>query len=375
MRRGRFAQAAIGLAIAALLTLGCAGGDAREARGADAPADSAPASVAFCPSVDLDSARLAEVYERAAALPRLHSLLVARHGTLQAEEYFRGPGRDARANIKSVSKSLVSALVGIAIAEGHLSGVDQPAAPFFDRYLAGNADPRVSQITIGHLLSMQSGLEPTSFGNYGEWVSSPNWVRYAITRPIVDEPGGRMLYSTGSTHLLSAILTRATGMSTFAYARERLAEPLGIQLRPWATDPQGIFFGGNEMRLTPREMLRFGELYRNGGGHEGRQIVPAQWIRDSWEPRTVSPFNGHRYGYGWWIKEAGGFPVYFAWGYGGQYIFIVPDLELVAVTTSDAATATRDGGHLRAIHSLIDNGIIPAAVSGKGVPCPETAGS
>jgi CubicO group peptidase (beta-lactamase class C family) len=374
VRSARAARALAALAILIVLLAACSGGDAREAPRADAPVGAVAATAPFCPSVGLDSARLAEVYQRAAALPRLHSLLVARHGTLEAEEYFRGPGRDGRANIKSASKSVLSALVGIAIAEGHLTGVDQRIAPFFERDLRENPDPRKPQITIGHLLSMQSGLEPTSFGNYGQWVSSSNWVRYAITRPMVDEPGGRMLYSTGSTHLLSAILTRAAGMSTFAYARERLAEPLGIELRPWTTDPQGIFFGGNEMRLTPREMLRFGELYRNGGVYQGRQIVPAEWLRESWEARTVSPLNGHRYGYGWWIKQAHGHPVYFAWGYGGQYIFVVPDLELVAVTTSDPAAATRDGGHLRAVHSLLDNGIVPAAQVGRGTACAGSQG-
>src|SRR5690606_28437268 len=130
--------------------------------------------------------------------------------------------------------------------------------------------------------------------------------------PMVEEPGGRMQYSTGTSHLLSAILTRATGRSTFAYAREMLAEPLGIDLRPWTTDPQGIYFGGNEMRMTPRDLLRFGELYLAGGELNGRRILSSDWIRRSWRPRTVSRYNPNRYGYGWWIKEAAGHPVYFA---------------------------------------------------------------
>ena len=337
---------------------------------ADAPSaearasTSAPVAPAAPKSVGLDSARLAAAYTRAEELPRLRTLLIARHGTLQAERRFRGPGFDAPANIKSVSKSILSALVGIAMAEGHLTGVDQPIAPFFPQHLGSGADPRKQRITVGNLLSMQSGLESTSFGNYGAWVSSPNWVRYAITRPLVDNPGGRMLYSTGSTHLLSAILTRATGQSTLAYARAKLAEPLGIRMRSWPTDPQGIYFGGNEMRLTPHEMLRFGELYRNGGVYQGKQIIPADWIRESWQPRTVSPWNGHRYGYGWWMRDTGPRRVYFAWGYGGQFIFVVPDLELTVVTTSDPDAPTRDGGHLRAVHALLDEFIIPAAEHG-----------
>lgn len=311
----------------------------------------------------LDSLRLEQAYAEAAAMPRMRSLLVARHGEILREAYFGGARREGHANIKSASKSVVSTLVGIAIAEGHLQGVDQPIAHFFERYLGEGSDPRKQAITIGNLLSMQSGLEPTSGRNYGAWVSSPNWVRHAIGRPMVTEPGGRMLYSTGSTHLLSAILAQATGMSTYAYARERLAKPIGIELRPWPTDPQGVYFGGNEMRMRPRDMVRFGELYRNGGVWEGKRILPEEWIRQSWTPRTSSPYNGHRYGYGWWIRKSSDYPVYFAWGYGGQFIFVVPELELTVVTTS-VADAPREGDHLREIHALLDRWIVPAAEAG-----------
>ena len=311
----------------------------------------------------LDSTLLAEAYARAAQLPRLRSLLVARDGELLGEAYFHGASRNGRANVKSASKSIISALVGIAIAEGDLEGLDQPVAPFFQDYVAGNADPRINTVTVGHLLSMQAGLEPTSFGNYGSWVASSNWVRNALQRRFVDDPGGRMLYSTGSTHILSALLTRATGMSTLQYARTKLFGPMGIELVGWTRDPQGVYFGGNEMGLRPRELLTFAELYRNGGRHEGRQLVPEAWIQESWQQRTVSPFNGHGYGLGWWLRNRRGYDVRFAWGYGGQYAFIVPELGLTVVTTSDAISA-REGDHNRALHDLLTNVLIPAAERG-----------
>lgn len=311
----------------------------------------------------LDSLLLAQAYAAAAELPRLHSLLVARHGELAGEEYFRGPGPGARANIKSASKSIISALVGIALEEGHLEGLDQPIASFFPSAIAEDADPRLHAITIENLLSMQAGLEPTSGRNYGAWVTSGNWVGYALARPFADDPGGRMQYSTGSSHLLSAILTRATGMSTLEYARTRLARPLGIELAAWARDPQGIYFGGNDMFLRPRDMLKFGELYRNGGRYEGTQIIPEEWIRRSWMQRTTSRYNRNGYGLGWWMRSARGYGIYFAWGYGGQYIFIVPQLELTVVTTSDPA-APREGRHNRTLHRLLDELLIPAAVQG-----------
>lgn len=328
--------------------------------------DPPPAATEAAPVVrveGLDSTLLARAFERAAELPRLHSLIVARHGELVRERYFRGPGRDRVANIKSASKTVIAALVGIAIAEGHLEGLDQRVAPFFPEYIPDDADPRLDALTIGDLLSMRSGLEPTSFGNYGRWVSSRNWVRFVLQRPFVDDPGGRMLYSTGSSHLLSAILTRATGMSTHAYARSRLGRPLAIEIPSWTRDPQGVFFGGNEMALRPRDLLTFGELFRNGGVHDGERIVPESWIRESWVRRTTSPFNGHGYGLGWWLRTSNGFDVRFAWGYGGQYVFIVPDLALTVVTTSDAYSA-REGDHNRALHDLLDDYIIPAALAG-----------
>ncbi len=344
----------------ALFLAACGGDDGRPAAGQDT------ARAAVAATRGLDASILGDVYARAAALPRLRSLLVARQDTLLREAYFHGATAAGRANIKSASKSIVSALVGIAIAEGKLKGLDQPIAPFFPQYIGPSADPRLRRVTIGNLLSMQTGLEPTSFGNYGDWVESRNWVRYVLTRRFVDDPGGRMLYSTGSTHVLSAILTKATGMSTLAYARSRLMQPLGIELAPWPRDPQGVYFGGNEMRLRPRDLLRFGELYLHRGRSGGRQLVPDAWITDEWTPWTTSPFNGYEYGLGWWHRRSGAHDVYFAWGAGGQYLFLVPDLQLLAVMTSDPSEG-HDHEHNRALHALLDD-LVRAAERGAGAP-------
>jgi CubicO group peptidase (beta-lactamase class C family) len=351
--------------LAAVLLAGCA--DAGGQGGAGSPpaepaAERSPAP-APPPTVGLDSARMALALEQAASLPRLRTLVVGRHGEIEVERRFRGPSLETPANVKSVSKSVLSAVVGIAIADGHLGGADQPVAPFFSRYLAGDPDPRKRQITIGHLLSMQSGLERTSGAGYGRWVASRDWVGFVMSRPMAGEPGRTRSYSTGNSHLLSAVVTQATGRSTWAYARERLAEPLGIALPRWPADPQGIYFGGNEMRLTPRAMFRFGEMYRNGGRIDGRQVVPEDWVRLSLQPHAVSERNGRPYGFGWFLDEVQGHPMFYAWGYGGQFIFVVPDLELTVVTTSDP-DAPREGTHLRAIRELLRDWIVPAALAG-----------
>jgi CubicO group peptidase (beta-lactamase class C family) len=313
----------------------------------------------------LDSARIAGAVRAADSLPRLRCLLVARHGETLLERCARGYRPGEAANVKSVSKSVLSALVGIAIGEGHLEGANQAVAPLLEAQLDTVPDPLKGEITIGHLLSMQAGLERTSGGNYGAWVRSRDWVRDAIRRPMVAEPGGPMLYSTGNYHLLSAILTTTAEQTTLAYARSRLGDPLGITIPPWPRDPQGIYFGGNDMRLSPRAMVRFGELYRNEGVVDGREVVPGEWVRTSLEPRTRSRWSGAQYGYGWFVGEAGGHPMFYAWGYGGQFIFVVPELELTVVTTSDPA-APRGGGHIRAVHELVDRWIVPAAEAGDG---------
>lgn len=370
----RSGPASAGRAVAVLLFGLLACDDLGGPSGADAPTplpDPPPVQahvLALHPdrplTTGLDSGRLAGALARADSLSRLRCLLVARHGETLVERCYRGAGPAANQNVKSVSKSVLSALVGIAIEEGHLEGVDQRVAPLLAEHL-DSIGPAKARITVGNLLSMQSGLERTSGGNYGAWVNSANWVRNAIRRPMDAEPGGRMLYSTGNYHLLSAILTAQTGVSTLAYARSRLGDPLGATIPWWQTDPQGIFFGGNNMQLTPRAMVRFGEVYRNRGMYGGRQVVPAEWVWTSLEPRTRSRWSGEQYGYGWFLADAGGHRMFFAWGYGGQFIFVVPDLALTVVATSDPY-APRGGDHLREVHALLDDWIAPAAAIGAG---------
>lgn len=292
------------------------------------------------------SGRLHALLVRAEALEPLRTVLVARGGEVIAERGYRGYGADEPANIKSVSKSIVSALVGLAIQRGVLEGVDQPIAPLLAESLPPDPDPRLRDVTVGHLLSMQAGLARTSGGNYGPWTASDDWVRWALARPFVEEPGGRMQYSTGSTHLLSAILTRAAGRSTLALARDWLGPLDGFRILHWQRDPQGIYFGGNQMTMTPRSLLAFGELYRRGGvTAAGERLLAQRWIEQSWQPRTRSRFTGDAYGYGWFIRTMAGQQVYYAWGYGGQMLFVVPGLALTAVMTSSADEPSGRTGH------------------------------
>jgi CubicO group peptidase (beta-lactamase class C family) len=291
---------------------------------------------------------------RAKDLPRLHSLVVSRRGEVVLERYFNGARATRPANVKSVSKSVVSALVGIAIDRRLISGVDTPIVTWFPE-LKSDREKAKQTITIEDLLTMRSGLESTSNRNYGAWVQSRNWVQYALRQPLFSTPGTEMQYSTGNSHLLSAILSTATRSSTWKFASDQLAKPLGFTLARWPQDPQGIYFGGTDMLMTPRQMLAFGELYLNRGRVGGVRVVPESWVEQSFVPRGRSPISGNEYGYGWWIREMGGHRAYYAWGFGGQYIFVVPDLDLVVVTTSASTVAEDRRSHRLSVFDLVES--------------------
>jgi CubicO group peptidase (beta-lactamase class C family) len=297
----------------------------------------------------------------AAELPRLHSLLVSLRGEIVLEQYYNGTRAGRPANVKSVSKSIISALTGIAIERDLIAGVGTKAAAYFPE-LAKARDLR-REITIEHLLTMQSGLQSTSNRYYGAWVNSGNWVRHVLTRPLLTPPGTEMDYSTGNTHLLSAILTKVSRTNTWQFAQETLAAPLGFTLPRWPRDPQGVYFGGNDMELTPRQMLAFGELYLKRGRANGRPVVPERWIEASMVPRGHSSWSGQEYGYGWWLRDLAGYRSYYAWGFGGQYIIVVPELQLVVVTTSSSTVAEDRRSHRRTVFGLVERLIVESVAS------------
>lgn len=314
--------------------------------------------------------RFATLREQADRIDGLETLLVSVDGELVVEQGFDGHDPTRPTNIKSASKVVISALVGMAIDRGLLEGTEQAIAPLLARDVPADADPRLGEITIGDLLSMRAGLEPTSGPNYGRWVQSRNWVRFALERPFVDEPGGRMLYSTGSTHLLSAILTRVGGRSTADLA-EAWFEPLdAFSITGWDRDPQGIPLGGNQMAMTPRSLLAFGELYRKGGvTADGTRLLADAWIRESWTQRTTSRFHADGYGYGWFLRTSDGEPVHYAWGYGGQMLYVVPSLDLTVVMTSDAGSPSARNGRRDELHDLLD--AVVSAVKAERDAAPE----
>ncbi|GGO60461.1 CubicO group peptidase, beta-lactamase class C family [Roseovarius pacificus] len=288
-------------------------------------------------------------------LPQFHAMIVQRGDDIVFAEALRGPGLDRVANIKSCSKSIVALLAGNAISQGAIASVEATLGVVAPSIIPSDATQGVADLTIEDLLTLRAGLEGTSGPNYGAWVNSDNWVSFALRRPMIATPGERMIYSTGTTHVLGAALTVATGQSLLEQARSVLGRPLGIEIPPWTRDPQGFYFGGNEMALTPRAMLRIAMLMRDGGRFGGEQILSADWIRASIRPHTRSPFSGLDYGYGWFLTDSG---FILARGYGGQVIAAHPERDLAVAITSDPNSPARSGGYFGQLIDLLEGPLL-----------------
>ncbi len=315
----------------------------------------------FCWSGGLfaQSSELVHINAKATEISSLRSLLIQQHGELLNEEYFNGRSPNRAFNIKSASKSIIGLLVGIAVKEGFIPSVEEPIITYFPEYFEDNPDPKKEAITVRNLLSMQAGLRSTSSGNYGAWVTSRNWVEYALDQDFVSRIDGRMVYSTGTSHLLSVIVTKATGMSTKAFAEQYLFDPLEIEVGGWDRDPQGYYMGGNNVAMKPSDMLKIGQMLIDDGVWEGEQIISKEWITDSFKTYTYSNYNPYGYGYQWWNKATSGYTTFFAWGHGGQYIMMIPELDAVVVMSSSVTGESRRRTYKRPVFMLLEDEIIP----------------
>lgn len=323
-----------------------------------ATAAAALAAPLVCPTFRVARAQQAGIGDATRALPRLHSVLVQRGDEVLFAEAFRGPGLDRPANIKSCSKSLLALLLGTAIDRGEVPGVEARLTAVAPGIVPPDATSGVETITLEDLVTMRAGLAPTSGPEYGAWVNSDDWVAYALRRPMTAQPGGRMIYSTGTTHILGAALATAAGQDLRALARSRLGDPLAIEIPAWTRDPQGYYLGGNQMALTPRAMLRIGMLMRDGGRYDGAQVIPQDWIDASTRPRTRSPWSGLGYGYGWFLSETG---YAIARGYGGQVIAANPAHDLAVAITSDPDRPARSRGYFGDLMAFLDGPVLQAS--------------
>jgi CubicO group peptidase (beta-lactamase class C family) len=285
----------------------------------------------------LSSAVLAEAFDyiRGHRIP-IHSLTIVRNGYLVLDAYF-WPFRDGQTHdLASVTKSVTATLVGIAIGQHQLRGVDQPLLSLFGRHLVADIDERKERVTLEHLLTMTSGIDCVAAHELtlAEMMQSSDWVQFMLDRPMRDEPGQHYEYCSSGMHLLSAVVAQATRTNTLDYARRELFDPLGISHVVWPLDPQGIPHGWGDLHLQPRDMAKIGYLWLHGGRWEDRQIVPSNWMAAATQVHSHPGFTpGQEYGYGFWVYPRRTPPIFEGLGRGGQRISVVPALNLVVVFT------------------------------------------
>ena len=280
--------------------------------------------------LDLNLLHKADQYIRA-KFPNVQALVIIKNGYLVYERYF-SKDNNPYSNIMSVTKSVTSALIGIALKENFIRHIDQSITDFLSEYVKMDSDPIIHRITIRHLLTMTSGFYFPSGGAIYRGAGmlgqrmyrSENWVRFIMDLPVKNIPGEVFEYKNVDSHLLSAILTKVTGKNALDFAHTYLFKHLGIHSNDWLSDPQGNNCGDTGLKLTAIDMAKFGFLYLNNGYWEGKLIIDSQWIQDS----TTNQVG--QYGFQWWISTEG----YYAQGMGGQLIQILPDLDMVIVFKS-----------------------------------------
>ena len=306
--------------------------------------------------------------ERARGTERLTALLVVRFGRLIAEEYYLGRSEQTLNDVRSVTKSVVSTLSGLAIENGFVRDIDQPIGELLDSATT-TLTAEQAAITVAQLLTMSGGFEwdESTASGYNQWVTSPDPVRYLLDRPLESQPGQSFVYNSAAVHLLGIALEDATGMTLPQMADAWLFGPVGITTSQWEPLGPGRVNGGSGIDLRARDLARLGVLMLQDGISGTTRILPEGWVAAATQPSftwrsTYGPLSALSYGRLWWTDDQAPSRIYMAWGFGGQFIYVVPALDLVVVATTEwrgiggASTAvTQD------VLDLVVNGVVASA--------------
>lgn len=302
---------------------------------------------------------------------QINAIIIVQDGALVYEHYYIDSRRDETHNPRSVGKSFVAPILGIAIEEGHIRSLDQRLADFYDLKAYQNYSVKKDEVTLRHLLTMTSGFEgfdfvPESVGNEENMYPQEDWVKWTLDLPMSEtrDPGDSWRYFTAGIVVLGDILNQALPGGLEAYAHKRLFEPLGITNYEWQHTPQKVANTAGGIQLTPLDFAKFGELHRTDGVWGSKRILPAGWARESLRPIVGTTIDGERYGRLWWNKvyKSGGidWETSYCSGNGGNKIFVFPGQDLVIVITASAYGR-------RYMHSQVDGmmieHILPAVAS------------
>jgi CubicO group peptidase (beta-lactamase class C family) len=348
---------------------GCAGSTAPAGPTArPAPVDLAQPWVLATPGqAGMDSGLLARAAAEAGAIPRFRSLLVARNGQLVLERYFGRTNAETPFDVRSVTKSVVATLTGVALSEGTLPSLDATVGQYVAAPYALDAGD--GAITVRQLLTMTSGYAWDDDRDYNPWILSNDHVQFLLDRPRSGAPGV-FTYNSAATHLLGVALQTATRTPLPVFADDRLFHPIGVSSARWEALEGGTVNGGSGIELTARDLLRFGQLLLQEGRSGAREVVPASWIAEMTAPRfswrnRYGAQSGVTYGYLWWVADSAPTPAFFAWGYGGQFVYVVPSLQLVVVTTTEWRGLGADGTSplalAEAVLEVVVNDVVAAA--------------
>jgi len=314
----------------------------------------------------MNSEILAGAFQKADDLNFVYSMIVEKNGHVAGEYYFNGYNQDSFFNIKSVSKSILSSLVGIALEKGLIKNLDQNIVDIFPDYKQFITDDRFNNITLRHLLTMRGGFNDDK-SIFAKIFNSDNPLKTIFSEPLIYNPGEKMVYSTPQTHLLGCTLARLLKTDLKMFANKYLFTSLGITVDVWEKDPQGNFIGGNNMYFQARELAIFGRLYINEGTFANNYIVSDKWVKQSLENSLQSSdtswgaLTNIGYGYLWWLGKISEYDVFSAIGYGGQFILYIPELKLLVVINSESNLDWDVAdSHERAILEIIKNYIIPS---------------
>ena len=352
----------LGLCMAIMLLIGCA---------SLTPETLPPSSASSWPvstpeEQGLDSETLAQMLLQIEMEDyKIDSVLVVRNGYQVLDAYVHPFRPGDTHNLYSVTKSVLSALIGIALEQGNIKSLDEHVLDFFPDREVKNLDDDKSNMTLEHLLTMTSGLECRDsylYNNRGleEMHKTDDWIQYVLDLPMETPPGTKFEYCNGASMLLSAILQEATGMSALEYAQEYLFGPLGIRDVEWDDSPNRITVGYSRLFMHPQDMAKIGYLYLMNGLWNSEPVVPAEWVAVSTRTHVSPGTLQEGYGYHWWVAPP---QMYLALGYGGQFIFVIPDKDMVVVFT-----CSLEGRDFYVPQKLLNDYILPAVISSQPLP-------